>query len=815
MSELFVRLSKDASEVDQQSKEIVAYGVQSVEKAGINISKPNKDQYGALYGAMSEGMAEMITKRKLDASTLTPQVIGLLRYCVDQVKKENELEGIVCSDPLEGMGITFDEVAGQTVVKDELRTNYIYPFAFPLLFPTKSQGILLYGSPGSGKCLAPDERVLAYDGSTIRAEDVEVGDLLMGDDSKPRRVLSTCTGVDQMFRIIPSQGESFVVNAPHILTLRDSKSTSGHSIDIPLHDYIRKPIEWKKRHRGYRVGVDWPENRVPVDPYVVGLWIAHYSSNPQDVERAILDMGLEPSRAGRTELIGGLRVLEQYGEKRVAGAYRINSRAIRMEVLAGFLDMTHYLKGIQSSRRCSDLRDDIIFLARSLGIFATVLSDKQELWEGIDITHRGWGVRFSKAGLSEVPTRLVDYGVASKEELREDNEFSFHVRPLGNGKYCGFTIDGNRRFLLKDFTVTHNTMLARAATAELGSKVAFYAPSPGELRGKYEGETEKNIAKVFACAQRELDSTSKEFAIIFIDEFDSLAGAGREDDAGMRRSVNSFLQAMDGIKSQPDVSVIAATNFPDSIDEAVLRRFTSRIFVGQPDREAREWLVRASISDAFSSPGVDRKEVRRGLIVGYDDENKPIWDASAISNIELHNNGICGSEETGYVTSSLKSLLISDDFISKLADLLGPNDEGKGLINKIEVRKQYVDPDGYANKAPLFGYSASDISKMMAIAIQGASLRALQGAFRAEKFGGKTYYVADRLESDKAKFVALRDVQKDYPDKELLNDSKRKRLLNFALCENDIKKAMVDYPPTVKNSSYIDLLLYKNGLRVG
>ena len=79
--------------------------------------------------------------------------------------------------------------------------------------------ILLHGAGGCGKCLAPYEEILLFDGSFKEAQDIIQGDLLMGDDSTPRTVINTCTGQDTMYRIIPDKGESFVCNEPHILTL--------------------------------------------------------------------------------------------------------------------------------------------------------------------------------------------------------------------------------------------------------------------------------------------------------------------------------------------------------------------------------------------------------------------------------------------------------------------------------------------------------------------------------------------------------------------------------------------------------------------
>src|SRR3990167_5628185 len=68
--------------------------------------------------------------------------------------------------------------------------------------------ITIAALPGSGKCHGAGTRVLMFDGSTKSVEDVAVGDLLMGDDSKKRKVLALGGGRGEMFKIIPRKGDA-------------------------------------------------------------------------------------------------------------------------------------------------------------------------------------------------------------------------------------------------------------------------------------------------------------------------------------------------------------------------------------------------------------------------------------------------------------------------------------------------------------------------------------------------------------------------------------------------------------------------------
>lgn len=143
---------------------------------------------------------------------------------------------------------------------------------------------------------------------------------------------------------------------------------------------------------------------------------------------------------------------------------------------------------------------------------------------------------------------------------------------------------------------TGKTYIVKAAVNQLQAtdptiRVVFFTPSPGELKGKYVGETEKRIEEIFTCASRaacenEIGCTDKKKyqAIIFMDEFDAIAQDRSEDPTGLAaNSVNTLLQMMDGIKSRPNVAVIAATNFPWNLDSAILRRFDTQILIDLPN----------------------------------------------------------------------------------------------------------------------------------------------------------------------------------------------------------------------------------------
>uniref|UniRef100_A0A7S3D649 microtubule-severing ATPase n=1 Tax=Palpitomonas bilix TaxID=652834 RepID=A0A7S3D649_9EUKA len=132
---------------------------------------------------------------------------------------------------------------------------------------------------------------------------------------------------------------------------------------------------------------------------------------------------------------------------------------------------------------------------------------------------------------------------------------------------------------------TGKTLLAKAVATEANAR--FFAISASSLTSKWVGEGEKLVRALFAVAY------SVQPSIVFIDEIDSILTARTEgENEASRRLKTEFLTQFDGVSSSSGhVLFMGATNRPQEIDDAALRRFTKRVYIPLPDDAARASLV--------------------------------------------------------------------------------------------------------------------------------------------------------------------------------------------------------------------------------
>ncbi|XP_044468134.1 calmodulin-interacting protein 111-like isoform X2 [Mangifera indica] len=243
-----------------------------------------------------------------------------------------------------------------------------------------------------------------------------------------------------------------------------------------------------------------------------------------------------------------------------------------------------------------------------------------------------------------VPGLKKDENAPSAKEVPPDNEFEKRIRPevipaneigvtfadigaLDEVKeslqelvmlplrrpdlFKGGLLKPCRGILLFGPPGTGKTMLAKAIANEAGA--SFINVSMSTITSKWFGEDEKNVRALFTLAAKVSPT------IIFVDEVDSMLGQRTRvgEHEAMRKIKNEFMTHWDGLltKANERILVLAATNRPFDLDEAIIRRFERRIMVGLPSVENREMILRTLLSKE-KAEDLDFKELA-AITEGY------------------------------------------------------------------------------------------------------------------------------------------------------------------------------------------------------
>lgn len=343
---------------------------------------------------------------------------------------------------------------------------------------------------GQTGCHSKGQEILMYDGSIKLVEDVEVGDKLMGPDNSPREVLSLERGREQMVDIIPIKGDSFRVNINHILSL--IRTDTGEIKDVKVSDYLNWSKRQKRLWKLFRSSiVNFNSEFIPdIPPYIIGALLGDGGLTTNTPSIHSLDESIlkefkllvgkrlttltpifknkkisgyylgDGPKGNKNRLTKRLEDLNMMGvscgNKSIPFEYKTSSYQDRLELLAGLLDTDGSLSygGYDYISKSERLAEDVVFIARSLGLAAYVKPCKKGI-KSINFIGDYWRVSIS-GDCSVIPVRVEYKKAKPRKQIKDVLRTGFKVVEVGEEDYYGFSLTGDGRFLLGDFTVTHN-----------------------------------------------------------------------------------------------------------------------------------------------------------------------------------------------------------------------------------------------------------------------------------------------------------------------------------------------------------------------
>ena len=335
-----------------------------------------------------------------------------------------------------------------------------------------SQGgskIVVIGKPG---CFAAGTKVLMYNGDIKKVEDINPGEQVMGDDSNPRDVLELCNNIDDMYKITHNNGESVTVNKQHILSLKCcteyNNIQKGEIIDITVENYIKESDSFKNIFKWYKTGVNFKNQKLEFEPYMLGCWLASgHSATIENINAFFLKEYKVLYKKINNNFYTYLKQHNLTNNIYLPSEYKLNLRSKRLQLLAGLIDIKGYIDHEKCYYEISDksekLIEDIIFVCRSLGFSVK----KTKLYKYMEPYYR---CHIYGKGLEEIPTKIKIQNQNTIDNLSSE----FSVEYVGFGRYFGFTLNGNHRFLLDDFSVVHNTGKSTLISSILYSKKHIY-----------------------------------------------------------------------------------------------------------------------------------------------------------------------------------------------------------------------------------------------------------------------------------------------------------------------------------------------------
>jgi replicative DNA helicase len=359
--------------------------------------------------------------------------------------------------------------------------------------------------------ICSETRVLLFDGSIKKASELVETDLLMGDDSNPREILSLNKVITKGVKIIPNSGQPLNVSPDQLITLKKSKY-----LERPYKVIIAGKIKYKIKYRIIpnlislkaselgrlsqtfkrsflltKTAVNYPTQSVAIDPYFLGLWLGDGNAHNigiTSLDAEIIDyVNLQSKKFGlkvninRTVNrkvstytitrgnVGGfgrkknpLILLFQYegllNNKHIPKKYLANTYEVRRQLLAGIIDTDGYMARnvIYITQKSKQLINDIYQLASSLGFRCTL----NKTTKGIkSINFKGVYYNLILTGdLNSIPTLIKRKQTAITCNKYDRKQTGYKLNSIEEREMIHLVVNENGRFLRDDCTIIGGTI---------------------------------------------------------------------------------------------------------------------------------------------------------------------------------------------------------------------------------------------------------------------------------------------------------------------------------------------------------------------
>jgi hypothetical protein len=356
-------------------------------------------------------------------------------------------------------------------------------------------------------CLHKDTNIRMFDGTLKRAEDIEIGDKLMGPDSTEREVKKLVRGEGIMYDVSTRYGDKYRVTDSHIHRLRkhgilpknnkrSQKINYTKDINLDTNQILDLDKDYLKRsYEAIIQDIEYPEKSLEFDPYFIGYWLGdgfkkeklicyneddktiiepwliNYANN-NNWDYSIKKVTPSKSYMGNKKMF---RFRLNTGKnnywnntfknnKHIPQEYLINSRENRLKLLAGLLDSDGSYDKTRFKFFNSDFKliKQVQDLCRSLGFKCTLNRRRGGINNSINYYLQITG------DIHLIPN-FYPRKKAKKPNTQGSrrNHINIDITTGKIEKFYGFEVDKDNLFLLEDYTVTHN--------ARGGGKSYFYA----------------------------------------------------------------------------------------------------------------------------------------------------------------------------------------------------------------------------------------------------------------------------------------------------------------------------------------------------